>query len=60
MDKYYLFAGDNYYPGGGMRDYIKIHFNSFEEALKIGAKYDWYQIMKIEKGELIIVAMSEN
>lgn len=56
MKKYLLFAGDNYYPGGGMYDLID-SFDTIEEAI-IKAKeqrpyadssgyqcYDWYHIV---------------
>lgn len=58
MDKYYLFAGEDY-PMGGFGDY-KGSFNSIEEAIKIGAKYSWYDVCKIENEKLIRVAKSEN
>jgi hypothetical protein len=48
MKKYHLFAGLNYYPGGGMCDY-EGSFNTFEEAEAEGERkkregYDWYNI----------------
>ncbi len=55
---YILFAGADYYPGGGWRDVVGT-FTSVEEAIKIalareGAvgeerpKYDWWQIVDLD------------
>lgn len=48
MKKYHLFAGYNYYPGGGMCDY-QGSFDTYEEAEKEGKErikkgFDWYNV----------------
>ena len=55
MKNFALFAGDDFYPAGGMEDLIG-RFDSLDEAL-IAAKdedpehhsggYDWYQIVDL-------------
>jgi hypothetical protein len=51
---FWMFAGDWYYPSGGMDDYIAA-FDSLEEAreyanTKLDA--DWYQVIDRETGQL--------
>jgi hypothetical protein len=45
---YLVFAGSNYYPSGGWRDYLGT-FNSENEALKaianLSYSVDWWQIV---------------
>lgn len=60
MKSYLLFAGDNYYPGGGINDY-QGDFDSFDEAKKFfesgyypswdaekecHRNWDWFQIVQ--------------
>ncbi len=59
MTEYILFAGHNYYPGGGMNDY-RGTFSTVKEAVDKGTerddwsrRYDWYQV--IDKNTLEIV-----
>lgn len=42
---YYLFAGDNYYPCGGVEDFQSSH-STLEKALRAAAlsNYDWWHI----------------
>lgn len=45
MKPYLLFAGDNYYPGGGWGDYIG-SADSLEEALALlPADADWHHVV---------------
>lgn len=41
--RFWLFAGDFYYPSGGMRDFIG-SFDTVAEALSAAVKYDWHQV----------------
>ena len=45
MKRYFLFAGDHYYPGGGMEDF-EGDFDTFGEAKAKGEKpdYDWWHV----------------
>ena len=63
---YFLFAGDNYYPVGGMEDLVGT-FPTIEAAREAaeagefirtdyGRKYDWYHIATIRDGQLVVVA----
>jgi hypothetical protein len=52
--RYALFAGDNYYPCGGLRD-LKGRFETLEDArvyvtthLSYGEFYDWWHIVDTE------------
>lgn len=55
--QYLLFAGYNYYPGGGMNDYID-EFDDLEDAKQRGAnvsdsygtEYDWWHIYDTHTG----------
>jgi len=54
-ERYFLFAGCDYYPCGGLGD-LKGSFDSTEEAMQKGAASDWAHIAKInEDGELVVV-----
>lgn len=45
MKRFLLFAGDNYYPAGGMYDY-RGDFSTIEDALEARApQWDWYHIV---------------
>jgi hypothetical protein len=62
--KYALFAGDNYYPCGGMSDFIS-KFATIEEAKREALRahphrdnsgtwfFDWWQIVEIETFEIV-------
>lgn len=57
--KHFVFAGFHYYPNGGMSD---LHFEgTYEQCIEylIEHSYDWYQIVKIRKGQLIVVKESK-
>lgn len=46
MEKYHLFAFDDYYPSGGAKDYVE-SFDSVEEAVSFATNHltnDIYQI----------------
>lgn len=44
MKQYALFAGDNYYPMGGMGDFVG-SFNTIEEALIAIDGKDWWHVI---------------
>ena len=55
MKNFALFAGDEYYPSGGMDDLVG-RFDSVEEAVDFacthedpatGYGYDWYQVVDL-------------
>lgn len=57
-----VFAGDTFYPAGGMNDCVG-EFESLHEALacvekgdEYGNKYGWAQVVTIENGKLVNVA----
>jgi hypothetical protein len=63
---YFLFAGDNYYPVGGMEDLVGT-FSTIDEArveaeagetiyAEYVRKYDWWHIATIRNGQLVVVA----
>lgn len=54
MKRYLLFAGDDYYPQGGMSDFVD-SFNTPQEAYDSYApKYNaWYQIVDYQTLEVI-------
>jgi hypothetical protein len=53
---FFLFAGDQYYPSGGMNDFID-QFDNIDDAIGIArsGKYDWYNIATVQNGELVTV-----
>jgi hypothetical protein len=58
---YFLFAGENFYPVGGLDD-LKGSFASVEDALRYLADagqtfetFDWYQIATVVDGRLVAV-----
>ena len=65
---YFLFAGDNYYPGGGMQDLVGM-FHTLEQARAWfenpppdedghAIRYDWYQIAAVnphDEGRLVLI-----
>lgn len=64
MKEYLLFAGNNYYPGGGMDDYIGA-YTDIEEAMQeanrkegiLGNKrnvYDWWHIANRTTMEVVV------
>lgn len=57
---YIIFAGQNYYPSGGMNDYEDGlgRFSDYNDALRAVAtlsSIDWWQIVRIQDDELFIV-----
>lgn len=44
---YLLFAGDTYYPYGGINDF-KGRYNSLELAKQAAQKFDWAHIVRAE------------
>lgn len=55
--QYLLFAGYNYYPGGGMNDFVE-EFSTVEDAKRhaanvsdsYGSEYDWWHIYDAHTG----------
>lgn len=54
IDRYYLFAGDTYYPGGGIGD-LRGSFCNRGEAVKAAENgdYDWWHVLDRETMEVI-------
>lgn len=58
--RYLLFAGDNYYPVGGIKDY-RGTFDKEVDALVQGARYDWAQLCQVNPdGTLTLLAEWED
>jgi hypothetical protein len=54
MKRYLLFAGDYYYPCGGMNDFIKSFDtanDAFEHALSL--KVDWCHMLDSQTGSFV-------
>jgi hypothetical protein len=54
-ERYLLFAGDRYYPGGGWKDF-KMSFPSVELAVKAVKgldDYDWWQVVDVETRTIV-------
>jgi hypothetical protein len=53
---FFLFAGEQYYPSGGMNDFID-QFDNIDDAIGVGrsGKYDWYNIASLQDGKLVTV-----
>jgi len=53
---FFLFAGEHYYPSGGMHDFID-QFDNIDDAIGVGrsGKYDWYNIASLQDGKLVTV-----
>ena len=56
---YFLFAGENFYPCGGMDDLVG-SYGSIEEAREAldsdpFRSYEWYQIATVVDGRLVSV-----
>lgn len=56
MKRYLLFAGDQYYPRGGMYD-LRGDFDTLEEAVEVASRgepmiaesgYDWWHVVDSE------------
>ncbi len=54
MKRFLLFAGDQYYPCGGWRDF-QGSFDTLEEALAKAADihHDWFQIVDSQSGCIV-------
>lgn len=61
MKRYLLFAGDKFYPNGGMGDFV-MDFNNKSDALDLikrlkndfGVWFDWFHIYDAEKMETVL------
>jgi hypothetical protein len=56
MNRYLLFAGDHYYPCGGIRDYVDA-FSTKVDAINTVVDKDWWHVVDIET--MTIVAYGE-
>lgn len=57
MNQFVLFAGDNYYPGGGWQDFVD-SYDTVEEAVAAGKPDEddwgkWYHVIDITTGERV-------
>jgi hypothetical protein len=60
MKRFHLFAGDTYYPGGGLKDY-RGSYESERAAIVdglngkyVGESFDWWEVVEaLEDGSLI-------
>jgi hypothetical protein len=52
MKRFWLFAGDGYYPLGGFDDFIE-SFDTFEQAMFFarGCNRDWWHIVDRDTGD---------
>ena len=59
MKRYLLFAGDDYYPKGGWRDF-QDGFNTLEDALKgaANAKKDWWHVVDMQASGFPVIGSS--
>lgn len=53
MKPYLLFAGEDYYPSGGMEDF-RGTFNTIAEAVEWGQQYGWWQVVIHESMTTIV------
>ena len=55
MNRYLLFAGENYYPFGGFADYVgsRNSITEVKEELLNNNSYDWWHIVDSEKGIIV-------
>jgi hypothetical protein len=56
MKRFWLFAGDHYYPFGGMTDF-KGHFDTVEQAMKGNLRSEWAHVFDCET-KLIVAKRS--
>jgi hypothetical protein len=52
MQRYLLFAGDNYYPLGGWNDFVQ-SFGDESEAIDFAVctdQWDWWEVIDSETG----------
>lgn len=54
MDRYLLFGGDKYYPGGGWQDF-KGSFTTKSAALREAANWgwEWWHIVDLDSGTVV-------
>ena len=58
VKRYYLFAGDNYYPLGGGSDFIKSYEQledavAFGERIKEKGSMDWWHVFDSQTEEIV-------
>jgi hypothetical protein len=51
MNRYFLFAGENHYPCGGMEDFIG-HYTTMVEALQNIGDHQWFNVLDTKTGEV--------
>lgn len=47
MTRYMLFAGESYYPRSGTGDFMGF-YDTPEDARRVGAPYDWYEVIETD------------
>lgn len=52
MKRFILFAGDFYYPQGGMDDFVDSE-NTLKEAKELSEGYEWAHVLDIETGSVV-------
>jgi hypothetical protein len=56
VNRYALFAGDNYYPSGGFQDF-RGTFSELESATDFAKKseedYDWWHVVDLTDGTVV-------
>jgi hypothetical protein len=53
VNRYLLFAGDNYYPCGGMDDFVG-HYSTMAELVANIGQEDWFNILDTKTGRIIL------
>lgn len=54
MNRYFVFAGERYYPSGGWNDFVN-SFSSLEVAKEaaLATKEDWAHVVDSETGRVV-------
>lgn len=50
---YFLFAGDHYYPNGGMGDF-KGFFQTVQDATNYAKDYDWWHVVNQSDTKIVL------
>lgn len=53
MKRYLLFAGDTYYPNGGMSDFVDASDSIYELIQLIPDRCDWWHIFDMEERQTV-------
>ncbi len=54
MKRYALFAGDNWYPAGGWKDFVQF-YDRQDDAVRRGwvDGGDWWHVVDMETGDIV-------